>query len=362
MPLQIRRGTEAERLAMTQRLAAGELLWITNEQKLYIGDGTTATPALLPVTGFTSGDAQDAAASLFTTATHSGIGFTYDALAGTLTANVDLSNYRGAIRGDINGSVFADNSTLLVDGQSGRIPAEVVQGTFTGSVVGNVSGNLTGNVTGSTTGYHTGDVKGSVFGDDSTALVDAVNSVLNGNVNSNSIVAGSILINKNLTAGGILIQTQGSLNDDYDLLNIQSAHNAVVASGVTYTRSRGTIASPTALNTNDEIFSLVFAGQNSTTTEVAARIDVLVDGSVGSGITPGKLVLKTANSAGAATTRLTIDSKGISTFAGMVQLASYADETAANAAVTTPANGMMYYDTGAGKVKARQGGAWVVLA
>ena len=49
-------------------------------------------------------------------------------------------------------------------------------------------------------------------------------------------------------------------------------------------------------------------------------------------------------------------------FGGMVQLATYADETAADAAVGgTPANGMMYYDSGAGKIKGRQGGAWVVL-
>jgi hypothetical protein len=61
------------------------------------------------------------------------------------------------------------------------------------------------------------------------------------------------------------------------------------------------------------------------------------------------------------TDRLIIDSKGISAFTGMVQLPTFADETAANAAVTTPVNGMMYYDSGAGKIKGRQGGAWVVL-
>lgn len=45
-----------------------------------------------------------------------------------------------------------------------------------------LSGTLTGNVTGNTEGYHTGDVKGSVFGDDSTVIVDAVNNTLIGNV------------------------------------------------------------------------------------------------------------------------------------------------------------------------------------
>ena len=49
-------------------------------------------------------------------------------------------------------------------------------GTHTGAVIGNV----TGNVTGSTTGYHTGDVMGSVFAADSTMLVDATDGVLRG--------------------------------------------------------------------------------------------------------------------------------------------------------------------------------------
>ena len=43
MPLQIRRGTEAERLAMVPKLANGELLWITDAKKLYVGDGVLAS-------------------------------------------------------------------------------------------------------------------------------------------------------------------------------------------------------------------------------------------------------------------------------------------------------------------------------
>jgi hypothetical protein len=37
-----------------------------------------------------------------------------------------------------------------------------------------------GGVTGNTTGYHTGDMTGSVFADDSTMLVDGTNGVLRG--------------------------------------------------------------------------------------------------------------------------------------------------------------------------------------
>ena len=73
---------------------------------------------------------------------------------------------------DLRGSVFADNSTLLVDAVSGIVPAEVVSGTFTGNVVGN------------TTGSHDGDVSGSVFADNSTMLVDGTGGQIVGPINS----------------------------------------------------------------------------------------------------------------------------------------------------------------------------------
>jgi len=123
--------------------------------------------------------------------------------------------------GDVTGSVFADDSTLLVDGVNGKITGEVT-GTISstnwqaasdsyltianggstgpgpiqivasanldlsagaGQVI-NANRNIvaaegvTGDVTGNVSGNVTGDVKGSVFGDDSTLLVDAVNSVI----------------------------------------------------------------------------------------------------------------------------------------------------------------------------------------
>jgi hypothetical protein len=50
-------------------------------------------------------------------------------------------------------------------------------------------------------------------------------------------------------------------------------------------------------------------------------------------------------------------------FMSMPKLPTFADEVTANASVNdTPENGMMYYDSGASKIKAYQGGVWVVLA
>jgi len=80
---------------------------------------------------------------------------------------------------DITGSVFADDSTKMVDAVDNEMYASGgffgnLTGNVTGNITGDVTGNVTGNLIGNTTGYHTGDVKGSIFGDDSTKIVDAV--------------------------------------------------------------------------------------------------------------------------------------------------------------------------------------------
>jgi hypothetical protein len=71
----------------------------------------------------------------------------------------------------LKGSIFADDSTLLVDAVSGIIPAAVVSGTFTGSVVGNVTGIL----------------KGSVFADDSTQIIDGNSFTVYGNIEATTL-------------------------------------------------------------------------------------------------------------------------------------------------------------------------------
>ncbi len=126
-----------------------------------------------------------------------GAGITVSAATGAVT--VSFNN-----RSDIIGSVFADDSTLLVDGVSGRIVGPVFAN-VTGNVTGNVSGNLTGNsagthtgpvignVTGNLTGYQTGDMTGSVFGQDSTKLVDGVESRIVGPVETSTVVAGAYI-------------------------------------------------------------------------------------------------------------------------------------------------------------------------
>lgn len=75
----------------------------------------------------------------------------------------------------------------------------IAAGVFTG----NVTGNLTGNVTGNLTGFHTGDSKGSVFGDDSSVLVDGVNGYIYGNVSATTLRTAESKISLGSGAGFI---------------------------------------------------------------------------------------------------------------------------------------------------------------
>jgi len=139
MPLQIRRGTEAERQALASSPAQGELIWITDDRKLYIGDGNTLARNLIPVTGYDDSDAKEAAGEVLTGGTHDSINFTYNAGSQTIDANVDLSNYIGnvGIVGSVTassfiGSLFADDSSSLVNAVDGSINLD---GTVKGFII-----------------------------------------------------------------------------------------------------------------------------------------------------------------------------------------------------------------------------------
>jgi len=233
MPLQIRRGTEAERLVLATAPVEGELIWITDDQKLYIGDGATLAKNLTPVTGYNDSDAVDATAAALLAGTHTNIAFTY--AGGAINAEVEFTDFDGVVKAAaFNGSVVADDSTELVNAVDGTfnldgtikghiVPdadeaydigsasykfkdlylsgssiklgnAEItssgnaivlpegsfILGGYNSSIVADDSSVIVNTATKAITGTFTGDLTGSVFGDDSSVLVDAVDNTLSG--------------------------------------------------------------------------------------------------------------------------------------------------------------------------------------
>jgi hypothetical protein len=365
MPLQIRRGTEAERTAMTQPLAQGELLYVTNDQRLYIGNGSTLGG--VQITGYTNEDAQDAAAQLFSNGTHTGITFTYNDASASISAALNLSNFAGTITADaFKGSVFGDDSTPMVDAINNIFNGSL-SGNVTGNVLGNltgtVTGNLVGNVTGNTVGYHTGDVKGSVFADDSSVIVDAVS----GDISAGSIIADELTattrLNVNSIVGdsfnGVVVSADGTLP-----LTVSGIGTLGPSSGQVYfniNAAKGTLATPTTTTGGDGLGGISIQGYNGSAYKPASLIVANWDASADLSETFPKSTLKLITGGGGSILReASLNNLGVFT-APVLKPGVYADATARDAAITAPAAGMIVFNTTGTKFQGYTGGAWVDL-
>ena len=250
MPLQIRRGTDAERTAMTQPLAAGELIFVSNTSRLFIGNGTTLGG--VPVTDYTDEQARDAAAVMFVSGTHNSITFAYDDALDKVNATVNLSDYQGVIKAAaFNGSVVANDSSLLIDGNTGKfnlsgsvgtdiIPdtdivydlgsptfrfrdlylsgSSIKLGAATITAVGDAVNLPAGStIGGSAIGIPGGDLNVNIVADDSTVIVNTTTEVVTaqggfvGNVTGN--ITGNISGVVTGTAGSSLVgNVTGNVN------------------------------------------------------------------------------------------------------------------------------------------------------
>jgi len=139
--------------------------------------------------GAGTGNITDVTAPAFNHNRHNNVTVTVDSATDQIILDAQLSS----VIKDITGSVFADDSTLLVDGVSGKIVGPV-EANVTGNVTGDLTGNVTGNVTGDLTGNSSGDHYGSVYGDDSTRIIDSTES----SINLDGTVKGNIIPDQNI--------------------------------------------------------------------------------------------------------------------------------------------------------------------
>jgi len=102
---------------------------------------------------------------------------------------------------DIKGSVFGDDSTLLVDGVNSKIPATVIDGTLTNNLVGNVTGNVIGNTNGTHTGNVIGDVTGLINGVDPSVAAYYFNNIDLGNVGTINNIIDLIISSTEISFG-----------------------------------------------------------------------------------------------------------------------------------------------------------------
>ena len=179
MALLLRRGTQAECDAITP--AEGELIYTTDTNQLYAGDGATLGGVLV------SADAATTLNSLTDT------DLTGASNGDHLAYNSGTSKWEPANAGagtignlsDVNGG-YVNGDLLQFDGLN-FVPKTIDELLIWDN---SLTANLTGNTTGLHTGPVDGDVIGSVFGDDSTILVDGVS----GSIHASSFIPTNSLI------------------------------------------------------------------------------------------------------------------------------------------------------------------------
>jgi len=204
----------------------------------------------------------DSTADIFNFQEGYGITLTPDAALDQLTIDFDQNV-------DIIGSVFADDSTKLVDGVEGLIvgPVETsivrateVIGLFTGDVTGDVTGDLTGNVTGNTTGYHTGDVMGSVFAQDSSLMVDAIDNKMAANSFEGNILTHNI---DSADSAAITVIPATVFNSDVTVENDLTVRDNLIVENLTVTKNLSDKYVVTGDNDVDAIAGQKYMGTNT---------------------------------------------------------------------------------------------------
>lgn len=175
MALRLRRGTDAQRQLITP--AQGELIFVTDTNELYAGDGSTlggirisgeSVDTLNQLDDVDAALPQDGDVLIYDSATGDWVSGELPlvdlpdvnatgivdgqvlAWDDTTSAFIPTNNIGGGgstFDGDLVGSVFSDDSTLLVDGINKIVTADL-EGNTTGIHFGNVTGDVTGDLDG----------------------------------------------------------------------------------------------------------------------------------------------------------------------------------------------------------------------
>ena len=390
MALQVRRGTNAERLGITP--AQGELIFTTDSKRLYVGDGATVgglasaglesliadtTPQLggnldlngqnITGTGNISIDGSITATGTINLGDDPADNVSIlGSLTTSLTPVTDSSSDIGStskrwrngyfagltVDGQLNvgrimGDLIADDSTVVFDASTGLVAAAQLTGTLPAGVIpaamtSNITGSLTGNADGAHTGTLDGDVSGSVFGDDSTLLVDGVNSTITGTV------TGA------LDTTGLTINQIYADNTRTDVLQFKKYSGTKDAPSEPGNFARAGLGfSSWDSSTSDYINEAVIFSYHQTA------------GGGYLGLSPVSTdyttFFDTALELDGKAQKMIVSAKKGSTFDGPMSPAVYADNTARDTAIATPTAGMMVFNTTGTKFQGYTGSAWVDL-
>lgn len=348
MAFRLRRGLKSE-LVNLPLLAQGELIFTTDEGKLYVGTGGPGANAI-DVAGTAGGaatldeltdtnivDPSPGDVLSWNAGTNKWVAAVPGTLAIGLDDLTDVFMFRSPRADDVlvyDGfnwvpqtigdffleqqnykiNIAGDDSTLIINTDTNDVTGNFfgnLEGDTVGVVTATAGSSLTGNVFGNLTGTVTGDITGSVFADDSTLMIDGISSrivgpIVNKNIQSSFLELSGTDING--FRAGLRISTDGDLTDGYDLLTINAASNNTEGQGIFLIRSRGTLETPTPLQVGDDLTGIVWFGSDSSSTPIpVATIYPTVSNTPTVGNVPSSLAIALFDNLGVPQVGLSID-------------------------------------------------------
>ena len=377
MALQLRRGTDAERSAVT--FAVGELVYTTDTKKLYVGDGATAggnsasadtldSLTDTDLTGSTNNDVltYNASTSKWESVSVPGLG----RIALTDLTDVSPGPFQTGEILQFNGVQFAPTSINQIINPGSSLNLNLIADDSTMMVNATTStftGDLIGNAFGAHTGTLDGDLTGSVFGDDSSVMIDSVGKRVVANIESPSI-----------TTTKEIDVTASSDNSGLVLTGVAGA--ASTGPKLIVKSSNGTPAAPTVsvgATTGDGLMDLHGMGFDGADYKLAGMIRVAVDldSTVATNVVPGRINLITANSSGNLNNLMTFNSSGnlgiglprpleklhVNGNARATGFVQFGSLTTTERDALTAANGMVIYNSSDNKFQGYENGGWVNL-
>ena len=252
MALQLRRGLEADRLSITP--AVGEPI-ITEQLKLYIGDGTTPGGNLISGTG---GVTKITAGTNITINPTNGLG------------NVTVNSTGGGLA-----NIVEDTSPQL-GGNLDTNGYDIISGT---GIDININPGVGGKV-----------LLNSTIGVDGFG-----NITKTGQLNFSPTGIFSIGNNTTLVDGNVYITRNSYASGSQDGFTFAQHHNTPDAVNFQFLRTRGTGDVPTALLNGDDIIDIWFLGRHATAQTLTAAMSVTVEGIPTATAVPAKITFATNN-------------------------------------------------------------------
>lgn len=369
MALRLRRGTEAERQLITP--LQGELIYATDTKQLYVGDGAAVGGILVgPIANNLVNDLTPQLGGDLDLNSNNITGVGNINIDGTITAtgNIGLGDADDdsiTVGGVINSSLRPAQTQAYTLGTENRQWQHVYTGGATidqqltvesialqGNIVNEANSSTIYNSTTDTltaTSFE-GDFKGSLFGDDSTILVDAVNSqISNGTLTLAGQTISTVIGDEIVLESNNVVQHRYGIDGNPDNM----AYLSILG-------GRGTKDAPLSVQVGDFPSSLSMQAYNGSGVETKTLVTTQIDTVTGTNTLPGKLIFTVHDFDGNYSSYGSLDSRGtfeMPTF----KATPYADIAARDAAIPTASAGMIIYLTATNKLQCYNGTAWTDL-